>query len=44
MCSIYGVCRAKSMDMKFKAIISVYKSVNNMDDKTFETIQKFEES
>jgi retinoblastoma-associated protein len=41
MCAIYGVCRAKNVDIKFKAIISGYKKVNNIDDKAFETLQVF---
>jgi hypothetical protein len=41
MCAIYGVCRAKNVDVKFKALISVYKRVNNMEDRAFEAIQEF---
>jgi retinoblastoma-associated protein len=44
MCAIYGVCRAKNVDIKFKTMISVYKRVNNMDDRAFEAIQEFEDS
>ena len=44
MCAIYGVCRAKNVDIKFKAIISGYKKVNNIDDKAFEAMQIFEDS
>ena len=44
MCAIYGVCRAKNVDIKFKTMISVYKKVNNIDDRTFEAIQLFEDS
>lgn len=36
MCSLYGVCRAKSIDIKFKTIILSYKEVNNVDQKAFE--------
>ncbi len=35
MCAIYGVCRAKNVDIKFKDIIMVFKRVNNMDDLAF---------
>ncbi len=35
MCSIYGVCRAKNIDIKFKNIMSAFKIVNSMDDKAF---------
>jgi retinoblastoma-associated protein len=41
MCAIYGVCRAKNVDIKFKTIISGYKKVNNIDDKAFEAMQIF---
>lgn len=44
MCAIYGVCRAKNVDVKFKALISVYKRVNSMEDRAFEAIQEFEDS
>ena len=29
MCAIYGVCRAKNVDIKFKTMIYVYKRVTN---------------
>ncbi len=35
MCAIYGVCKAKNIQIKFKNIMSAYKTVNNMDDKAF---------
>jgi len=35
MCAIYGVCRAKNVDIKFKTIMSAFKTVNNLDDKAF---------
>lgn len=38
MCSIYGVCKAKSSDIKFKNIMAAYKDVNSIDEKTFEGI------
>ena len=41
MCAVYGVCRAKNVDIKFKTIISGYKKVNNIDDKAFEAMQIF---
>jgi retinoblastoma-associated protein len=41
MCAIYGVCRAKNVNIKFKTIISGYKKVNNIDDKAFEAMQIF---
>lgn len=41
MCSIYGVCRAKNSQIKFKSIISAYKDVNSIDDKAFEIIDCF---
>jgi len=35
MCALYGVCRAKKVNMKFNTIKSAYKCINNLDDKAF---------
>ncbi len=35
MCSLYGVCKAKSVDIRFKNIMAAFKTVNNMDLKSF---------
>lgn len=35
LCSIYSVCRAKNIDIKFKKIMAEYKSINSMEQKLF---------
>lgn len=35
MCSMYGVCKAKNSEIKFKSIIAAYREVNSIDEKAF---------
>ncbi|XP_063808860.1 retinoblastoma-associated protein [Pseudophryne corroboree] len=38
MCSMYGICKAKSIDLRFKTIVTAYKQLPNTNQETFKHV------
>ncbi|XP_062422987.1 retinoblastoma-associated protein isoform X1 [Rhea pennata] len=38
MCSMYGICKVKNVDLRFKIIVSAYKELPNTNQETFKRV------
>ncbi|XP_070588442.1 retinoblastoma-associated protein isoform X2 [Erythrolamprus reginae] len=38
MCSMYGICKVKNIDLRFKTIVTAYKELNNANQETFKCV------
>ncbi|KAG8452333.1 hypothetical protein GDO86_004223 [Hymenochirus boettgeri] len=38
MCSMYGICKAKNIDLRFKTIVTAYKEQTNANQETFKHV------
>ncbi|XP_031407921.1 retinoblastoma-associated protein-like [Meleagris gallopavo] len=38
MCSMYGICKVKNVDLRFKTIVSAYKELPNTNQETFKRV------
>lgn len=38
MCSMYGICKAKNIDLRFKIIVTAYKQLTNTNQETFKHV------
>ncbi|CAH2224085.1 retinoblastoma-associated isoform X1 [Pelobates cultripes] len=38
MCSMYGICKAKNIDLKFKTIVTAYRELSNTNQETFKHV------
>ncbi|XP_069826245.1 retinoblastoma-associated protein isoform X2 [Dendropsophus ebraccatus] len=38
MCSMYGICKAKNIDLRFKTIVTAYKQLTNTNQETFKHV------
>ncbi|XP_018418739.1 PREDICTED: retinoblastoma-associated protein [Nanorana parkeri] len=38
MCSMYGICKAKNFDLRFKTIVTAYKQLTNTNQETFKHV------
>ncbi|XP_075447276.1 retinoblastoma-associated protein isoform X2 [Ascaphus truei] len=38
MCSMYGICKAKNIDLRFKTIVTSYKELTNTNQETFKHV------
>ncbi|NXN16455.1 RB protein, partial [Indicator maculatus] len=38
MCSMYGICKVKNVDLRFKIIVSAYKELPNANQETFKRV------
>ncbi|XP_010144060.1 PREDICTED: retinoblastoma-associated protein, partial [Buceros rhinoceros silvestris] len=38
MCSMYGICKVKNVDLRFKIIVSAYKELPNSNQETFKRV------
>ncbi|NWW44863.1 RB protein, partial [Pedionomus torquatus] len=38
MCSMYGICKVKNVDLRFKTIVSAYKELLNTNQETFKRV------
>nr|XP_014352427.1 PREDICTED: retinoblastoma-associated protein-like [Latimeria chalumnae] len=38
MCSMYGICKVKNIDLRFKTIVSAYKELPNTNQETFKHV------
>ncbi|KAM3853521.1 retinoblastoma-associated protein isoform 1-T1 [Vipera latastei] len=38
MCSMYGICKVKNIDLRFKTIVTAYKDLNNANQETFKCV------
>ncbi|XP_066488547.1 retinoblastoma-associated protein isoform X2 [Tiliqua scincoides] len=38
MCSMYGICKVKNIDLRFKTIVTAYKELNNANQETFKRV------
>ncbi|KAM4699029.1 retinoblastoma-associated protein [Discoglossus pictus] len=38
MCSMYGICKAKNVDLRFKAIVTAYKELAHTNQETFKHV------
>ncbi|XP_075708359.1 retinoblastoma-associated protein [Rhinoderma darwinii] len=38
MCSMYGICKAKNIDLRFKTIVTAYKQLPNTNQETFKHV------
>ncbi|XP_068123831.1 retinoblastoma-associated protein [Hyperolius riggenbachi] len=38
MCSMYGICKAKNVDLRFKTIVTAYKQLTNTNQETFKHV------
>ncbi|OCT92730.1 retinoblastoma-associated protein isoform X2 [Xenopus laevis] len=38
MCSMYGICKAKNIDLRFKTIVTAYKGLTNTNQETFKHV------
>ncbi|XP_040281393.1 retinoblastoma-associated protein isoform X2 [Bufo bufo] len=38
MCSMYGICKAKNIDLRFKTIVTAYKKLTNTNQETFKHV------
>ncbi|NXI34127.1 RB protein, partial [Galbula dea] len=38
MCSMYGICKVKNVDLRFKTIVSAYKELPNTSQETFKRV------
>ncbi|KAM4796010.1 retinoblastoma-associated protein [Rhinophrynus dorsalis] len=38
MCSMYGICKAKNIDLRFKTIVTAYKELSNTNQETFKHV------
>ncbi|XP_053311514.1 retinoblastoma-associated protein [Spea bombifrons] len=38
MCAMYGICKAKNIDLRFKTIVSAYKQLTNTHQETFKHV------
>lgn len=39
MCSMYGICKVKNIDLRFKTIVTAYKELTNANQEVWETFQ-----
>ncbi|KAH0621773.1 hypothetical protein JD844_023395 [Phrynosoma platyrhinos] len=38
MCSMYGICKVKNIDLRFKTIVTAYKELTNANQETFKCV------
>ncbi|KAG8124579.1 hypothetical protein E2320_019953 [Naja naja] len=38
MCSMYGICKVKNIDLRFKTIVTAYKELNSANQETFKCV------